>query len=129
MELRDHVTNPSKSSLRALGESAGHPGGLVAVRNSSNFLCTETVCCSLALSSHSLAAGKRNHPPRFIAKFTSPHFGCHCGPASSVNAPKKAGTNLLILRLDASDLTVLFATSTALTETVSMVCPSGINAG
>src|ERR1700730_9376815 len=124
---RVHATNPSKSSLRTLGESAGDPGGLVALRNSSNLLSTEAVCSSLALSSHSLAAAKRVHPARLTAKFTSPHFGCHCGPASSVNTPKNAGTNLVILRLDASDLVVLFATSTALTETVSMVCPSGIN--
>jgi len=50
-------------------------------------------------------------------------------PVSSDSAPKNAGTNLAIRTFDSSHLAVLLATSTARTETVSMVCPSGISAG
>src|SRR5258708_31954238 len=102
---------------------------MVALRNSSKAFWTDADCSWVVLSSHSLAAARRDHPASVAARFTSPHFGCHCGPASSDSAVKNAGTKRATLRLDSSDLAVLLATTTTLTETVSTVCPGGIKAG
>src|SRR5215468_131827 len=127
--LRVHFRYSSNNCLRSSGGRAGNPAGPLARKNSSKALCTEAVCSSKVLSSQSFAAGKRDHLPSVAAKFTSPHFGCRRGLASSGSAPKNAGTNLAILPLDSSDFAVLFATSTEPTDTVSIVCSSGISAG
>ena len=129
VESRVHFKYSSNSRLRSAGASVGDPGGLLMRRNSSKLLCTRAVCSRRFLSIHWSAAGKRCHPVRASAKFTSPHFGCRSGAVSADSAPKNAGTNCAILRLDSSDFAVLFATSTALMDNVSMVCSSGISAG
>jgi hypothetical protein len=61
--------------------------GAVALRNASKAFSTEADCSCVVLSSHSLAAAKRNHPVRVAAKFTPSRFGRRCGPASSDSTP------------------------------------------
>ena len=95
---RVHLTNSSNSSRRCLGDKVDGPGPPVVLRNSSKPCCIAAACCRLILASHSAAAAKRGKPARSAARFTSLHFGCHCGPASSDSAEKNAGTNFATLR-------------------------------
>ena len=54
------------------GRDCRRPGGRVALRNASKAFSTEVDCSCVVLSSHSLAAVKRNRPVRVAAAFPPP---------------------------------------------------------